>query len=262
MSPTSMPEDSAHANASRKNKESRSPKPADTISRAISSLFDEPPVPRDIAMQLLNSWIANLQATETKISRGLLAMVSLFVAFLALDLGILTKLTFQGAEIRRTGILLCVVPIAISYLYYRQMSQVWFTHDLRTAIALLYKRLHEAVYYSGLDLFTHTESIRNLEALDSFRAPSAMRQFYERTTDVVTIFFVAAPLVAVVYCMVRLWNYPDVGMVLWVLTIAISALFFVRGVMFGISHTSPDDEFSLRRRNPMPKGPNGHEGET
>src|SRR5690242_11523938 len=115
-------------------------KPTKTIRADVESLFsDEQATPRDVALHLLDSWIANLQATETRIDREIFAMLTIFAAFLALDTGILTKLSFQGADLQRTGLVLSIVPIALSYLYYRYSSQVSFVHDLRTAVAFLYK---------------------------------------------------------------------------------------------------------------------------
>jgi hypothetical protein len=228
-----------------------STKPPDTLSAAIDGLFDNPPMPRDIALQLLNSWIANLQATETWINRQLLALFTIFVGFLALDTGVLAKLTFQGVELERTGLVLCVVPLTLAYFYYRFTSQIYFVHDLRTAIALLYKKLHAPVYYGYLDMLTHIASIRNLESYDSLHTPSTMRFFYDRTTDVVTIILLIGPLFALIYCIVRLWSYPDIGIALWIATTMLSIIFVIRALLFGLGELHQNrfhDDFGERKK--------------
>jgi len=224
-----------------------STKPSTTISHAVDDLFADPPVSRDIALQLLGSCIANLEATEARINRALLALFGLFIAFLAFDTGVLAKITFQGAELQRTGIVLCTVPVTMAYLYYRYASQVSFVHDLRTVIALLYKNLHESVFYGGLDMLTHHPSVRMLESYDSFRAPPSMRTFYNTTTEVVTLVLLLGPLAALVYFIVRLWNYPDIGIVLWTITTALSIVFVVRALLFGWGKHDRG-EFADRRR--------------
>jgi len=230
---------------------------AKSLEQAIDALFREPPVARDLALQLLNSWITNLRATESVINRQLLALTTVFVAFLALDTGVLRTLTFQGAELERTGLVLSVVPLVLAYLYYRVASQISYVHDLRTAIALLYKHLHEPVYSGGLDLLTHIPSIRNLEAYDSLRAPSAMKSFYERTTDAVTIILTLGPLVALVYALYRLWSYPDVGILLWSIITVVSLLLVIRAALFGLR--SEGDTFSQRRPTLPPNKPQGRD---
>jgi hypothetical protein len=222
---------------------------AKSLKEAIDELFREPPIARDLALQLLNSWIANLQATEALINRELLALTSVFVSFLALDTGILGKLTFQGAELQRTGLVLAVAPLTMAYLYYRVASQISFVHDIRTAIALLYKHLHEPVYSVALDLFTHIPSVRNLEAYDSLRSPFT-KKFYERTTDAVTIILTLGPLVALVYTLYRLWSYADLGIAPWTIITVVSLLFVIRAALFGPRFE--EDTFSQRRTTSQP----------
>ena len=214
---------------------------------AVDELFREGSLPRDVVLHLLTRWTSNLEATEHRIDRALLAIVAVFAGFLALDTGVLAKVTFQGAELQRTGVVLCMVPVAIAYLYYRYSTQVSFAHDLRTAIAVLYRKLHEPVYLGGLDLLTHVPSVRNLEAYDSFFAPRNLRVFHERTTDAVTIVFLVGPLAALVYCLVRLWNYADVGVVTWVVALLLSILFVLRAWLYGL-RTASDEVFATRRR--------------
>ncbi len=43
-------------------------------------------------------------------------IIGAFLGFLALDTGILAKLTFQGAELQRTGFILCAIPVGIAFL--------------------------------------------------------------------------------------------------------------------------------------------------
>ena len=221
------------------------PRPTVTLPRAIDKLFADPRLPRDLALQLLNSWLANLQATEALINRNLIAIVGLFLAFLALDTGVIAKLTFQGGELHRTGVLLCAVPVTIAYLYYRYNSQVAFAHDLRTAIALLYKNLFEHIYYGALDLLTHIPSLRNLETYDSLRAPPSMLALHRWTTWMVTAFLLLAPPSGLAYTLVRLWHYDDVGVALWVCSTVVSLALVLRAWLFGIQQ---NDEFSVRVR--------------
>jgi hypothetical protein len=219
--------------------------PRAKISSSIEELFGEY-LDREIALQLLNSWVANLQSTETKLNRDMFLIAGLFAAFLALDTGVFAKLAFQGAEIQRTGLVLLIVPMMIAYLYYRYSTQMSFVHDLRTAISLLYKKLHAPIYYTGLDLFVHVPTVRNLEAYDSFRAPLSMTKFHERTTDIVTILLFLAPLLAMIYCFTRLWKYHDIRLVVWIVAVVISLVFVVRAWLFGVG--SRGDDFSLRKR--------------
>lgn len=217
------------------------------VRSAVEELFGGESVPRDLALHLLTAWTSNLEATERRVDRALLAIVGVFTGFLALDTGILAKVTFQGAELQRTGLVLCMVPVAMAYLYYRYSTQISFAHDLRTAIAVLYRKLHEPVYLGGLDILTHVPSVRNLEAYDSFFAPRRLRAFHERTTDAVTIVLLLGPLAAIVYCVVRLWGYPDVGVAIWAVTVLLSLLFVLRAWLYGL-RSEHDDAFSTRRR--------------
>lgn len=218
------------------------------IPAAVEELFGKEAVARDLALQLLNSWLANLQSTEVRIRRQFTAIVGVFTAFLALDTGVLAKLAFQGAELHRTGLVLCMVPITMAYLYYRCITQVSFIHDLRTAIAVLYRKLYEPVYHGGLDLLTHVPTVRNLEMYDTFRAPSGMAALHKWTTNAVSLSALLGPVVAMLYCIIRLWDYADVGPVVWIVTIVLSAVFVVRAWLFG-AEIDRDEQFALRRRS-------------
>jgi hypothetical protein len=231
-----------------------------SINAAVENLFGPERVPGDLALHLLSAWNSNLEATERRVDRAFLAAFALFISFLALDTGLLTKLTFQGAELQRTGLVLCTVPVAIAYCYYRYSTQISFAHDLRTAIAVMYRHLYSPVYLGGLDLLTHVPSVRNLEAYDSFFAPPRLRVFHERTTDAVTILLLLGPLAAIVYCIVRLWSYPDVSITTWAITALMSLVFLVRAWFYGL-RTLHDDAFAVRRhelpsdRPPQPDVP-------
>ncbi|MFH0828792.1 MAG: hypothetical protein V1907_01270 [Candidatus Kerfeldbacteria bacterium] len=232
------------------------PKRPTDIRSAVDQLFDKEPLPPDLARHLLSAWSSNLNATERSVSRGFLAIVATFAGFITLDTKILTKIAFQGAEIGRTGIILCFATGAMSYFYYRCITQLGFAHDLRTAIAVLYRRLHEPVYIGGLDLLTHVPSIRNLEAYDSFYAPKSLRVFHERTTDVVTLALLLGPLVVVVYCTIRLWSYPDVRPVLWTVTVLAALVFVLRAWLYGLRQKG-DDVFADRRLESLSDSPKG-----
>lgn len=118
---------------------------------------------------------------------------------------------------------------------------------LRTAIAVLHRKLHEPVYFGGLDLLTHIPSVRNLEAYDSLFAPRRLRALHERTTDAVTILLLLGPLAAIVYCVVRLWSYPDVGVAIWAVTVLLSLVFILRAWLYGL-RSEHDNVFAIRRR--------------
>jgi hypothetical protein len=210
----------------------------DSVAAAIKSVSKEQPFPRDLAFHLLNVWIANLQATEARIDRTLVSIFTIFTGFMALDTGLISKVVFQGVELQRTGRIFCLVPIVIAYLYYRIWAQVEFVHDLRTAIALLYKELCQEIYFAGLDLFAHLPSVRNLEMYDSLR-PTKKMSFYERTTNVVVASILGGPVLALTYCLYRLRVYPDVGFFLWLGTVILCALFLIRGLMYG-GYGKPD----------------------
>lgn len=81
-----------------------------------------------------------------------------------------------------------------------------------------------------------------------------MSNFYERTTDVVTIILLLSPLAALVYCIARLWHYPDVGIFLWTVIMMLSLVFVVRAWLFGL-RSERDDEFAVRRRSPRSNRP-------
>jgi hypothetical protein len=180
--------------------------------------------------------------------------MAVFTGFLALDTGILAKVSFQGAELQRTGLVLCTAPVAIAYLYYRYSTQMSFAHDLRTGSAVLYRSLDRRVYFGGLDLLTHVPSVRNLEAYDSVFAPRRLRVFHERTTDAVTVLLLLGPLAAIVYCATRLRSYPDVGIATWTVTVLLSVVFVLRAWLYGqrIAH---EDAFAIRRHEPPSNPP-------
>ncbi len=69
-----------------------------SIAVSVEELFGKEALAHDLALQLLNSWLANLRSTEVRISRQSTAMIGVFTTFLALDTGILAKLAFQGVE--------------------------------------------------------------------------------------------------------------------------------------------------------------------
>ncbi len=230
------------------------------VRSAVQDLFGHEPVPRDLVLHLLSAWTSNLEATERRVDHALLVIIAVFTGFLALDTGILAKVAFQGAELQRTGLVLSMVPVAVAYLYYRYSTQISFAHDLRTAIAVLYRKLYEPVYFGGLDLLTHVPSVRNLETYDTVFAPRRLRVFYELTTDAVTILLLLGPLAAIVYCEVRLWSYPDVGVAIWTITVLLSLLFVLRAWLYGL-RSEHDDAFGTRRRespsNPPLQPPSG-----
>ena len=211
-----------------------------SVRTAVEDLFGHDPLPRDLALHLLTAWSSSLEVTERRIDRNLLLMAGLFVGFLLLDTGILAKVTFQGAELQRTGLVLSMVPAAMAFLYYRCVTLITFSHDLKTAIAVLYKKIHEPVYLGGLDLLTHTPSVRNLESYGSVFVGRELKALQKRVISIVRNVLSLGPLVAIVYTALRLWKYADVGVAIWAVAVLLSLLFVLRTPFYSFTRDHVD----------------------
>jgi hypothetical protein len=217
-----------------------------TIRNGVEELFKQEPFQRDVIFHLVDCWTSNLEKTERRITHAHLIMLAAFVVFLALDMKILSKVSFQGTEIERTGFLLCAVPIAIAYFFYRSATLVVFAHDIKTGIGHLYRKICELVYSEGLDFLGEVPSLRNLESYDTFKARPTFRYWHTWTTGAVTNFFALAPVYAIMYCVYRLWSYADVGIVIWIIMVVISSTLVVRGALYGWGGVE-DDSYHVRR---------------
>jgi len=220
-----------------------------TVGDKVDALFIDTAIPKDIALHLLNVWIDNLETTESQINKSLITTVGIIIAFLTLDTGILTKIEFLGTDLQRTGLVLCIVPVAITFFYYRYVSLMTFAGSLCIAIAVLYKKLHDPIYRSGLDMLTHYPSIRNLESFDAAQPLSRIRFFYRITTEVVQDVLFFGPIIGLAYCLYRLRHYPDIGPILWWIITIFSVLFIIRAWTFGFRDLH-DTNYRDRRRKP------------
>lgn len=201
--------------------------PSRNVEAEVRSLFEEPAVPEHIVLQYLQNLTENLAVTEKAIGTGFLRIALAFLAFLLLDVGLIEELGIGGAQIKRTGILLLLFPVAVAFLNYQMMSRIGFAQELRTVIALLYEHLAPAVYRHHLDLLTHYPSTRNVESYLSKLVRGSGRRISTISTWLVALLMILAPLLAVGYCLFRTFVAPDVPFAIWSVAalIAVALLF-------------------------------------
>lgn len=198
------------------------------VERGIDQLFSEPSVPTDVACEYLRQLSSNLVVAEMRLERGYAYMAALVLAFFLLDTGILRTLPFQGGALERTGLLMILFPVILSFMNYQATSRVHFIHELRTAVALTYKKMNEAFYQYGLDLLTHYPSIRNLETFQSITVGFTARGFISTTTTLVALCLGLGPLIAVAYFLYRTWHFSDLPRGVWAVAAAISLILSAR----------------------------------
>ncbi len=205
------------------------------VTRAIDELFSKPEVPADFVRDYLTQLHSNLIISEKLLSRNYAYMLLIFLAFLFLDTGLISKLTFQGAELKRTGIVLIMLPCIIVFLFYRSQALIEFVHELRTAISLVYYKVKSSFYTHHLDILIHYPSIRNLESFQGFvdEGSPSRKRINSVTTFLVAMIMGIVPMIAIIYPLYRSWHYDDLPKSVWFFVTLISLVICLRAFSFG-----------------------------
>jgi len=172
----------------------------------------------------------------------------LFLAFLVLDSALVEKVSIAGTAIQRSGYVLLLFPFAVSFFYYQFQCRVDFSHEIRTCLALLFRRLNQNLYLGGFDLLLHYPRIRNVETYQGIRRPAKNELFILRlSTWAVTLILAFSPIFAVGYMLYRAKTYPDLPIVVWIAVVLACLLFVVRSVVIG-ALPKGEHSFSERKR--------------
>lgn len=220
------------------------------LEAAVEELFSpSTAVGTEVAREYLKQLTSNLVDTESALGKSYAQIVGLTLVFLLFDSGVAKSVSIQGVSIERAGRFLILFPILISFVNYLCFCRIIFTSELRLAIALLYKKLHEAIYFNYLDLLVQSPSFRNTEKYESVRLRGEHRRLTETTTTLVTLGLVFGPIIAATYFLYRTWHYSDLPKTIWFVAFAICVGLTVRVALF-FSPRSEADPYSVRRKQP------------
>lgn len=220
-----------------------------TIVEDVESLFSEPQITTDLVTQYTNKLLENLTTTEKAIHNDFYRIVVLFLVFLLLDSGLVENVSIGGTQIKSSGYILVLFPFAISFLYYQLNGRVGFAHEIRTCLALIFRKLNPTLYVGGFDLLLHYPSIRNIEAHQGKLVQGkTARAVLELSTTVVVSVFILGPVAALTYTLYRSRKYADLPMILWIGVTLISTLFVFRALSLG-GPPRAEDLFSERKRS-------------
>jgi hypothetical protein len=220
-----------------------------TIVEDVESLFSEPQITTDLVAQYTNSLLENLITTEKAIHKDFYRIVLLFLVFLLLDSGLVENVSVGGTQIKNSGYILIMFPFAISFLYYQLNGRVGFAHEMRTCLALIFRKLNPNLYVGGFDLLLHYPSIRNIETHQGKLAEGkTARAVLELSTTVVVFVFILGPVAALAYTLYRTRKHSDLPIVLWIVITVISAIFVIRALTLG-GPPRAEDLFSERKRS-------------
>lgn len=210
--------------------------PRKTIEQAIKELFQKPSISEETARSYLSELLTNLTTTETDLQKDFGYMIILILGFLLLDSSLIKEITVQGMNIQRNGLVMIIIPVICAFLYYQAMGRVFFIHELRTAISIMYGMIKSTYYMQGLDMLTQYASFRNIESYQGRYVRNKIgRFFYFLSTAIVTICLFLGPLSGITYLLYRSWFYTDLPRVIWIVAVSLSSILSIRSLfMFGI----------------------------
>jgi len=215
---------------------------------AVDELFENPSISTEIAQFYLNQLHLNLTDIEKSLQRDYGFMILFFLGFLLFDTGIISQLTIQGAELKRSGLVMVLFPVFIAFLNYQASCRIVFIHDIRTTIALLYGKLKDTFYTRGLDLLTHYATIRNIESYQSMLVRSNSSKVLSKIpTFLVFLIMWTGPLLAIAYSLYRAWHYNDLPFTIMIISSFISLIFSLRSLTM-LSLYIPEDPYVVRSR--------------
>jgi len=219
-----------------------------SLDSEIATLFDGTQASGEVVPQFLNYLHANLVTTEKAIGSDFTRMTLAFLAFLFLDSGLVTEVTLAGAKVTKSGLLLLMFPLLITFLNYQAWGRLGLAHELRTALALLYRRLCPPIYRHGLDLLTHYPSLRNFETYDSKVLDGRSARVVSMcSTTGILILLVLGPPTAAGFAFYRTYSDPSIGRLAWGIAVAMAAALSLRTFLLANTERDPDDLFTKRR---------------
>jgi len=220
-----------------------------TIDQDIKSLFSGTEIPTDLLNQYITGLTDNLAVTEKALNKDFFRIIIFFLAFVVLDSGLIEKLSISGTEIKRSGYILISFPLLISYFYYQFNCRVVFAHDIRICLALLLKRIHPELYFGGFDLLLHYPSIRNVESLQGKHVSGKLQNsLLNFSTTLVSAIFLLSPILALIYVLYRIGNYPDLPLAALIGVIIISTIFVIRSSILTFRPPMEPDHYSQRKK--------------
>jgi hypothetical protein len=217
------------------------------IAQDVLSIFEDSDVSIEIKLSYLHSLTNNLSTTEKAIGSDFFRIILCFTAFILLDSGMVDKVSISGTDIKGTGVILLLFPIIIAFLTYQMNHRVSFTHEIRKTIALIYRYIYPGIYKHALDFLTHYPSVRNIESYHGKLLNRKGQIWLDYSTSFVTLIMALAPLIAVVYCLLRTFKRDDVSIFIWLPAVIITACFFIHIFVLQIFQKVKDDDWYAKR---------------
>jgi hypothetical protein len=219
-----------------------------SIEKRIEILFSEPQPSQEVIADYTANLLENLATTEKAMTKDFYRIAILFLAFLILDSSLVEKVSVAGTAIQRSGYVLVLFPFVISFFYYQFSCRVDFSHEIRTCLALIFRKLNHNLYIGAFDLLLHYPSIRNVETYQGIRGPGKKENFVlHLSTWAVTLVFSLGPMIAVGYMLYRAKTYPDLPIAIWIVVVLACLVFIVRSLVIG-GVSKGEHSFSERKR--------------
>jgi hypothetical protein len=219
---------------------------AKSLDSEVASLFDGMKVPVELLEKFLGYLHDNLVTAEKAIDADFARMTLAFLAFLVLDSGLVTEVSLAGAKLTKSGELLLMFPLVITFLNYQAAGRLGMAHEIRTAIALIYKRLCPPIYQHGLDLLTHYPSIRNFETYESKLGDGRGSRLVSMcSTTGIFMLFLLGPPAAAAFCFFRI--YQSLSRSTWAFAVVASAALSLRTLLLANANRDPENLFTRRR---------------
>jgi hypothetical protein len=219
---------------------------AKSLDSEVASLFDGTKVPVELLEKFLGYLHDNLVTAEKAIDTDFARMTLAFLAFLVLDSGLVTEVSLAGAKLTKSGELLLMFPLVITFLNYQAAGRLGMAHELRTVISPHLQAACPPIYQHGLDLLTHYPSIRNFETYEGKLSAGRGSRFVSMcsTTGIFMLFFLGPPAAAA-FCFLRI--YPSLSRLTWAIAVAGSAALSLRTLLLANANRDPDNLFSRRK---------------